>query len=84
MQRHLPRRRQQVQPSLVADARKRPCARERGMIPRDPRVVVVGEQMNLRFGDGCREMRDDRPRQQQIAELVALDDQDAHARGRFR
>src|SRR5689334_21618780 len=45
----------------------------------DPGVVVVREQVNLRLRQRRGEMREHRCRQQQVAELVALDDQ--HARG---
>src|SRR5690349_24398102 len=60
-------------------ARIDPCSRDRWMAARNPRVVIVGEQMNLRVG--CERPRavEHGPRQQEITKLVALDDQQSHA-----
>ena len=44
-----------------------------------PGVVVVGEQMNLRVGPARLQMREHRRGEQQVADLVAFDDQDFHS-----
>jgi len=81
-QRNLPQQRQRMHASAAAHARIDPCAGKRRMIARDPRVVVVREQVNLRVRDERPGAVEHRPRQQQVAELVALDDEHPHA-GRF-
>ena len=65
--------------SAVLRARAgRSRSRERRMAARDPRVVVVGEQVDFGVRTRAREMREHGRGEQQVAELVALDDQDAH------
>jgi hypothetical protein len=44
------------------------------MIAGDPRVVIVREQVDLRIGNERLRARDDRPGEEQVAELVTLDD----------
>jgi hypothetical protein len=43
-----------------------------------PGVVVVREQVNLRIRIGCPQMREHRRSEQQVANLVALDDENLH------
>ncbi len=64
--------------AIVPDPRIDPDPGQRRIIARDPRVVIVREQMDLDVGSRRLQVRENRSREQQIAQLVAFDDEYAH------
>ena len=75
----LAERRAEAHRACVARAAIHPDPLDIGIAGDDPRVVIVGEHVDAGAGQRAAQVREKRGRQQQVADLVALDDQDFHS-----